>query len=59
MEVRNPLFLDDTPNTPALGTQLMAHIITQQPQAKDSNEIPSPVTIFNNKSSKNRYPTDH
>ncbi|KAI9582785.1 uncharacterized protein ACN2A1_000683 [Glossina fuscipes fuscipes] len=34
MEVKNPLFLDDTPVTPALGSQPIAQVTAQQPAVK-------------------------
>lgn len=34
MEVKNPLFLDDTPVTPSLGSQSIAQVAAQQPPTK-------------------------
>uniref|UniRef100_A0A1A9WQS4 Neural proliferation differentiation and control protein 1 n=1 Tax=Glossina brevipalpis TaxID=37001 RepID=A0A1A9WQS4_9MUSC len=42
MEVKNPLFLDDTPVTPALGSQPIAQVTAQQPPVKKIYEkVPS------------------
>lgn len=34
MEVKNPLFLDDTPVTPALGNHPITQVSAQQPSVK-------------------------
>lgn len=34
MEVKNPLFLDDTPVTPSLGNHPIAQVSAQQPSVK-------------------------